>query len=364
MVNTMEDYIVMARELATKNFANRKELTKKFVDIFKKKKYKRIVIIASGSSNNIANNAKSFMQKYLQMEVRIIVPNVFLYYDYNTINEDDLVLVLTQGGHSTNTVDALKKLKEMKIDSICFTNWPDSPVKDYAKWVIWYNSTPGDKFVTKGLIMSSLMLMMCALEASLATNRIDQKKYDELVGQFELVLSKKLEEAHNVAIEFYENNKEFCQSFERMMVVGAGATWGTALEASLKFTETQGCPATAFDLEEIVHGPDYEIYQNHTVVFIDGSNSPMHDRMMTIYKSMNILTNRVMIETSDKNVTGKYVIRFENDGIEEEIAALYYIVPFQLIVERACIDTRITAIDRRNFRFKAAVAPKLPGNKF
>ncbi len=67
MVNTMEDYIVIAREMAKNNFSNRKEITKKFVEIFKKKKYKRIVIIASGSSYNIANNAKYFMQKYLQM---------------------------------------------------------------------------------------------------------------------------------------------------------------------------------------------------------------------------------------------------------------------------------------------------------
>ena len=364
MVNTMEDYIVIAREMARKNFDSRKEITKKFVEIFKKKKYKRVIIIASGSSYNIANNARCFMQKYLQMEVKVIWPNVFVYYDYNTVNDDDLVLVLTQGGHSTNTIAALSKLKEMKIDAACFTNWPDSPVKEYAKWVISYNSAPGDKFVTKGLVISTLFLMLCALEAALATDRISKEKYDDLVSQFELVLNKKLEEAQIIAIDFYENHRDFCQTFDRLMVVGCGATWGTALEAALKFTETQGCPATAFDLEEIIHGPDYEIYQNHTVLFIDGTTSPVHERMMTIYNSMKLLTNRVMIETSDSTVGGDYVLRFEDDGIEEEIAALYYIVPFQLIVERGCIDTRISSIDRRNIAFKKAVAPKLPGNKF
>ena len=364
MVNTMEDYIVIAREMAKNNFSNRKEITKKFVEIFKKKKYKRIVIIASGSSYNIANNAKYFMQKYLQMEIRVIWPNVFVNYDYDTVNDDDLVLVLTQGGHSTNTVAALQKLKEMKIDAACFTNWPDSPVKEYAKWVISYNSAPGDKFVTKGLIISTLTLMMCALEAALATERITKEKYDDLVSQFELVINKKLEEAQNVAIDFYESHKEFCQTFDRIMTVGCGATWGTALESALKFTETQGCPATAFDLEEIIHGPDYEVYQNHTVIFIDGTDSPVHERMLKIYDSMKLLTNRVMIVTSDQTVNGNYALRFKDDGIEEEVAALYYIVPFQLIVERGCIDTRISSIDRRNIAFKKEVAPKLPGNRF
>ncbi len=363
MVKTMDDYMIEAQTLAKTNVENRKEITKKFVDVMKKRKYKRIFIVASGSSYNIASNVRFFMQKYLKMEVKLQWAATFLYYDMESVAEDDLVVFMSQGGHSTNTVAAAKHMKEKKIDAIAFTNWVEAPLKDYVKVVIGYNSTPGDKFVTKGLIMSSLFMMLCTLEAALSLERLTQAEYDYLIGQITKAVMK-LPEAREAAIKFYNENKEFLRAMDRVMTVGCGPTYATALETALKLTETYGCPANAYDMEEILHGPAYEIYQNHTIIIVDAENPEIHGRLMEIYEKMHLLTSRVILITTDGSIKGDYVLHIDKGDIEEEIAVLFLIVPFQYISHQVCEDTRVTSIDRRNAKFQREMATKLPGNRF
>lgn len=363
MIKTMDDFMLEAQALALQNIDRRKELTKPFVGAFKKKNYRRIVLVASGSSYSIAWNVRFFLQKCLGMEVKPQWPATFLHYDIDTVAEDDLVIILSQGGHSTNTVAAAKRLKEAGRDVIALTNWVDSPLKDQVKTIIGYGSTPGDKFVTKGLVMSSLFLMLAAVETALELKRIDQERYDHLICQIDKSV-RKLPAAREAAVRFYEDNREFVREFERVMIVGCGPTFATALEGALKLTETYGCPATAYDMEEILHGPAYEIYQNHTVIVIDAQNPATHDRLMEIYEKMHLLTNRVMLLTTDPAAVGKYVLHIDKGDIEEEIAALFLVVPFQYFSHQVCEDTRVTSIDRRNARFQREMATKLPGNRF
>ncbi len=352
-----------AQNLVLANLENRKEITKKFVDFFKKKKYNRIILVASGSSYNIASNVRFFMQKYLQMEVKIEWSCTFLNYGLESVNEDDLVIFLSQGGHSTNTVAAAKHLKDNKKDAIALTNWTDSPLKDHVKTIIGYNSTPGDKFVTKGFIMSSFFIMLASIESALELQRVSQDIYDHVIAQITKSI-KKLPEVREASIRFYDENKEFVQEFERVMFVGCGPTFGTALEGALKLTETYGCSANAYDMEEILHGPAYEIYQNHTIVIIDTEDSRVHNRMLEVYKGMQLLTKRVFLLTTDEEIKGKYVLHLKKENIEEEIAVLYLVVPFQYFSYIVCEDTRVTSIDRRNAKFQREMATKLPGNRF
>ena len=363
MVKTMDDHMLEAQQLAKRNLGNRKEITKKFVDIMKKKKYERIVVLGSGSSYNIANNARYFMQKYLKMEVKVAWPCTYRNYDIDTLTDKTLVLILSQGGHSTNTVSAAQALKEAGVDAVAFTNWVDAPLKNYVKTVIGYNSTPGDKFVTKGFVMSSLFLMLASIEAALATEKVTKEVYDGVIAQLTKAIDK-LAEAREAGIAFYEQNREFVQDFERVMTVGCGPTYATAQEAALKLTETYGCPANPYEVEEILHGPSYEIFQNHTIFFMDTKKSKVHTRMLGLYNEMFRLTDRVFLLTDDESVSGKYVLHLDNEDIEEEIAVLYMTVPFQYICYILCQETRVNSIDRRVFRFQKAVASKLPGNKF
>lgn len=147
---TMLTYIEETPMQLELNNNNSKELTKELVNLYLQKKYKTIWIIASGSSSNASNCAKPFMMKYLDCNVEIVPPNTFLYSDL-TYTDDDFIFVISQSGCSTNSIDALKKLKSINKTAIGITGNVNSDFKDYADVVIDYGvgvETVG--YVTKG----------------------------------------------------------------------------------------------------------------------------------------------------------------------------------------------------------------------
>ena len=86
-------------------------------EVQQKGKSKRILLVASGSSHNACYCARSFVEKVSGLEVRIITPYTFTYYE-NNIKENDLVLVLTQSGLSTNAIEAIKIIKKKECRAI------------------------------------------------------------------------------------------------------------------------------------------------------------------------------------------------------------------------------------------------------
>ena len=364
MKSTMEDYMIEAPSVAKRNIENRKELTKQFVEIFTEKKYSRILMVACGSSYNIANNARCFMQKYLKMPVTTIWAETFLMYDVEVVEEDTLVIFLSQSGHSTNTIAAAKVLKEKGVSAIALTNFPDSPIKDCVRAAISYGSTLNDLFVAKGFVISTLFIMLASIEAALATKRVTTKEYDRVIAQIKKAVDK-LNESRELAVKFYKDHTKFCQEIYRLIIIGCGPTFGTALEGCLKMQENYGCAATAFDVDEFSHGPNMEITKDNTVVCVDGANdSPVHSRILQTYNAVKILTDRRIILTHDKDVTGDYVIRYKDDGIEDTIAVLYLVCPFQYFAHKICDDLRVTSWDREVSAYGDAMACKVPGVRY
>ena len=166
------DYMLEAADLSLKNIAKRKEITKEFVEFFTAKPYKRIHMVGSGSSYNIANQARYFVQRILGMEVRVSWAYTFQKYNCSYIDDETLVIFCTQGGFSTNTVLAARALKGAGKDCIAMCKFGDTPIKDEVKALINYHFTEGDKYQTKGFIMSPLYIMLCALESSLVLKNV------------------------------------------------------------------------------------------------------------------------------------------------------------------------------------------------
>lgn len=64
---------------------------------------------------------------------------------------------------------------------------------------------------------------------------------------------------------------------DHVMVIGAGRHVGTALEATLKLQEMAGMPASAFDLEEALHGRFHGLGPRSLAVFVVGEAA--HERL-------------------------------------------------------------------------------------
>ena len=159
---TMLDYVKETPGVLRTNIEQYTALVEPLMKEVQKKEIKRILLVASGSSHNACYCARSFVEKVSGLEVRIITPYTFTYYE-NDIKENDLVLVVTQSGLSTNAIEALKIIKKNQCRAICLTGNKNSDVKDVADVVIEYGvGEELKKKKTKGVSTLALFLDLFA----------------------------------------------------------------------------------------------------------------------------------------------------------------------------------------------------------
>lgn len=326
---TMLTYIKETPQQVAYNTAHSKELTKDLVDFYLKKDYQTIWIIACGSSSNGSQCAKPFMMKYLNCDVKIVPPSTFIYSE-NKLKENDLAFVISQSGCSTNSIDALKKLKELGVTAIGLTGNVNSDFKDHADLVIDYGvgvETVG--YVTKGVVTLAQFLMLFALEAGLLKHTITKEEYDSVINEM-----KEIPERHeiiqNETWDFYSLNKKVLTSMSVVYSCGFMQGYGIACEAALKIGETIKVPSFAYEAEEFIHGPNLQITPNYTMFFMDdlGEGS---DRLMQIYTAARSVSDKSFAITNSPIVDDQHAIRLPFTIHEPLLSPLYLLPVFQII---------------------------------
>ena len=325
---TMMDYILESPEIVVKNVEQSKTLTKPLVDLFLKKEYKTIWIVASGSSYNSGHCARMFIREYLDIEVKIIPPYTFCHYE-NNIKEEDFVFVISQSGYSTNAIDALKKLRELGREAIGITGDINSDFRLFADPVIDYGvgiETVG--YVTKGVTTLATFLILFALEAGLVKNKVSIEEYNKIKEEMILAM-----DAHKIVTEetfkLYEKNYKALTSMTNCYVCGCGSNYGLALEGALKIGETVQIPSIGLELEEYIHGPNLQLSPNYTVFIID-SGDPTSKRAIEIFYATKAVTDKVFIISNDLSIDDDHAIRVPVT-IRETLSPLYGLPFFQII---------------------------------
>lgn len=326
---TMLTYIKETPQQIAYNIANRKELTKTLVDFYSKKEYQTIWIIACGSSSNGSQCAKPFMMKYLNCDVKIVPPSTFIYSE-NKLKENDLAFVVSQSGCSTNSIDAIKKLKELGVTAIGLTGNVESDFKDYADLVIDYGvgiETVG--YVTKGVVTLAQFLMLFALEAGLIKHTITQDQYDKIIEEM-LEIPSRHEIIQNETWEFYQQNKKDLTSLSIVYSCGFMQGYGIATEAALKIGETVKVPSFAYEAEEFIHGPNLQITPRYTMFFIDdlGEGS---QRLSQIYQAARSVSDKSYAITNNSIVDDQHAIRLPFNIREPLLSPLYILPVFQIL---------------------------------
>ena len=313
---TMLDYVKETPGVLRTNIEQYTTLVDPLMKEVQQKEIKRILLVASGSSHNACYCARSFVEKVSGLEVRIITPYTFTYYE-NDIKEDDLVLVVTQSGLSTNAIEALKIIKKKECKAICLTGNKNSDVKDVADVVIEYGV--GEElvgYVTKG----ALFLDLFASAYSGKTEYVDElKKAADLNEEM-------IDQATNFIQRHYKN----FTSMSWVYSCGAGANYGTALESALKMGETIHIPSCCYEIEEYIHGPNLQLTPQYNVIFFDGNDSASR-RVEQVYKATRKVSNRAYLISNNPQLSSDDHVLSLSDTVSSELCPLVYLPFVQLL---------------------------------
>lgn len=309
MSKTMLDYIREIPNYVKDSICSSNEEPEKLVDSFDAGEYSSVTIVASGSSFHAAGCAKYYLRDKLNVPVYVETPFTFVHYE--SIDRKSFYLVISQSGRSVNSLNAIKRLCENHV-AVHFLTDNEDLVSTEEMTV--YRLKIGNEtvpFVTKGFSATVFWLILFAHRA-----------YCRKHGEVELLdipaFTTCFEQQMKKAAAFFEDNKNDLMGMKRIHVCGAGPGQFVAKEGALKFCETLQMNATGYEIEEFLHGANFELKRDHTV-FLISSSEATDIRVRQLKENLPFLCDRV------------YAIE-RLDQWDERIAAILYCCFFQTLV--------------------------------
>jgi fructoselysine-6-P-deglycase FrlB-like protein len=201
--------------------------------------YDRVLLVGSGSSLNALTIVRHWLQMTIRRPVEVINPAVLLR-DIETIFGNPLVVILSQSGTSSTSIEAGRVVWQRGWQVVVITADPQSPIGVLGLPMILLpigEEPIGPK--TKGFTASIAACFRFA--AGLAERNLPA--LPSALADATLGASRKSVQALI---------REKLPSY--IVITGSGRHFGVALEASLKIAEIAGVPTAGFEPEELLHG--------------------------------------------------------------------------------------------------------------
>ncbi|MCI8475237.1 MAG: SIS domain-containing protein [Oscillospiraceae bacterium] len=326
--HTMYEYVHETRAAALGIVDKSQELCAGFARQYASKKYTRIWLVASGTSNNACVTAKYFMEKTLGIPCVLATSYNFAHYESVFYPDTDLMVAVTQEGESTNTIDAIQRANDMGMDNFVVTEYLDNTCTQIAKGKVTIDCDRefmGPK--TKGYTCTVLTLYIMALEAAKAAGKLDEAQYAAVKARMRKTVDN-LDNVITAAEKWFEINKADLLPCEKCYVIGYGANVGTAIEGALKSLETVRYTFFSFEMEEFLHGPLASVKTDvYTILVCPPSYG--YERANGLFKIMHEQHPHVYSIGAQEGFDSPHILAapFVND---EDFSTLEYCVPLQL----------------------------------
>lgn len=303
-------------------------------------KLSRIYIIACGTAYHAGIVGKYAMEKLARIPVEVDIASEFKHRD-PILDENSLVIVISQSGETADTLSALRLAKEKGARVIAVTNVVGSTVSREVEDLLYTWAGPEiavastKAYVTQLIAMYIIALYFAEAKGTLSTEQLEAIKKDMLE------LPEKAEEVLK--------NKEAIQKFasqtcmhKDMYFLGRGLDYAVAMEGSLKLKEISYIHSEAYAAGELKHGP-IALMEEGTVVMTIATQEELIDKMVSNIKEVTARGARVFafapeghkeIEEVVENIT--YVPR-----VNSVLSPVISIIPLQLFsyyvaVQKGC----------------------------
>ncbi len=305
-----------AMEEAIKKYRGYAEVFQKIAAL----KPDRVLFTGMGSSHFAAIPAS------IRLNQGGIVSNVYsaselLYYEWNLISSDTLLVLTSQSGESGEIVDILQKLPADRL-VIGITNEPQSTLGRRADILLSMGVEP-EVAVSSRTYLASLVLLNTF--AALLLGESARDTLDRCQNAIEVLAAflRDYAPVQKKAAEFLEHPSAVCY-------IGRGPAVGTA-EASALFTrEAAKYPALAFDSAEFRHGP-YEMVDNRFRAIVFAPTGATFSLQVNLAGDIARHGGKILFVTNE-NVTfqSDHVLVIKHGDVPETYAPIVQILVAQL----------------------------------
>ena len=266
------------------------------------------------------------------------------------LDEDTLVIAISQSGETADTKAALEEGKSKGCKVLAITNVVDSAVAREADYVFYLQAGP-EISVASTKAYTTMLVAQYLLAIYLADLRecIANETYDALVHQLTLLpqyaekimLEESLANLEKLAKEYRKT--------ENLFFVGRGMDWSIALEGSLKLKEISYIHAEAYAAGELKHGTLALITEKTPVIAL-AVQEKTYDKTLSNIKEIKARDAKVLAlvkegDTQMDKVADKVLYL---PALDDMVMPILSVIPLQLIAYYTAKDRGCSIDQPRN----------------
>ena len=237
-----------------------------------------IHLVACGTAMHAGMVGKSAIEALARVPAEVDIASEFRYRD-PILNKNDLVIIISQSGETSDTLAALKLAKSRGVPVLAIVNVVGSSIARAADYVLYTYAGPEIAVAsTKAYMVQLCVLYLFALRLAYARGQLTEEKTKYYTAQLlhaSEVIKPRLADCEQIkylASRFV--NTQSC------FFIGRGFDYALSLEGSLKLKEISYVHSDAYAAGELKHGT-ISLIEPGTLVVALGTYEPLFDKAMS-----------------------------------------------------------------------------------
>ncbi len=239
---------------------------------------RKIFIVACGSSYHVGMVGKYNLEKLLRIPVEVTLASEFRYMD-PILDDNTLVIVISQSGETLDTMAALREAKGMGARILSIVNVVGSSIARESDVVLYTWAGPEIAVATTKAYSTQLAVLdLLGLYFAGKRGSITDERRQAVVGEL-LLLPSKLEqvlEKHG-DIQYYASQYF---NHDSIFFIGRNVDYALGLEGSLKLKEISYIHSEAYASGELKHGT-ISLIEDGTLVVAVATYGRLFDKAMS-----------------------------------------------------------------------------------
>ena len=262
------------------------------------RKLRKIMIVACGSASHVGHTSKYILEGLARLPVEVDMASEFRYRN-PILDEQTLVVVISQSGETADTLAALRQAKKMGARVLGIVNVVGSSIAREADNVMYTWAGPEIAVATTKAYSAQLTAMyLLAMKFGKARGLLREDELQEMLGSLKALPAQ---------IEMILSNREKIQKFANrylaardIFFIGRGIDHAISMEGSLKLKEISYIHSEAYAAGELKHGT-ISLVEEGTLVAAVLTQKELYKKMISNMEEVRTRGAFVMAVTVEGN---------------------------------------------------------------
>ena len=290
----------------------------------------RIVMVACGTSWHACLVGEYLFEDLARINVEVEYASEFRYRN-PIINENDIVIAVSQSGETADTMAALELAKSKGATILGICNVVGSSISRITDAGSYTHAGPEIGVAsTKAFTAQVTVLTLMALSLAHKKGTISDTKFHTMLAELEAIPEKvkmvleKNDLIEKIALEYKDATNA--------LYLGRGSSFPVALEGALKLKEISYIHAEGYPAAEMKHGP-IALIDEEMPVFVIATKGTSYEKVVSNIQEVKARKGKIIAIVTDGDETVKEIADhiIEIPDTDEHLVPILATVPFQLL---------------------------------